>query len=162
MTRLFVVAGMPGAGKTTRAAALAVRHDAVHLQTDAWLSAQGLDLLDAPLRRRTERQLWRHGRDLLGRRVSVVLDFGAWSRLERERYRRGARELGVAVELHCLDVPLEERVRRVTARAASAAAAGRAVAEPTAAEQAAWATLWQPATPDELAAYDPPIAPPRM
>lgn len=153
MPRLFVLAGMPGAGKSTLARRLAAAHEAVHLETDAWLSAQQLDLLDAPLRRRTERLLWAHAQELLRVGTSVVLDLGAWSRVERERYRRGARALGAAVELHCLDVPLEERVRRVAARGRSRTGA----AEPTEAQQRAWESYWQPADAAELAGYDAPL-----
>ena len=153
MPRLFVLAGMPGAGKSTLARRLAAAHEAVHLETDAWLSAQQLDLLDAPLRRRTERLLWAHAQELLRLGTSVVLDLGAWSRVERERYRRGARALGAAVELHCLDVPLEERVRRVAARGRARTGA----AEPTEAQQRAWESCWQPADAAELAGYDAPL-----
>ena len=157
------MAGMPGAGKSTLARQLAETHGAVHLETDAWLAAQGLDLLDAPLRRRTERQLWAHAQDLLRLGMSVVLDMGAWSRVERERYRRGARALEVEIELHCLDVDVEERVGRVASRAAraSAGAPGASAAEPTEAQQRAWQAYWQPAGPEELAAYDSPLPLPR-
>ena len=158
MPRLFVVSGLPGAGKTTLARALSQFHGAVHLQTDEWLSAQRLDLLDATLRRRTERMLWRHAQVLLDAGVDVILDFGAWSRLERERFRRGARGLGAEVELHCLDVPLEVRVRRVAARAASRSGAYGAAAEPTATQQRDWQErYWQPADDAERASYDSPL-----
>ncbi len=154
MTRLFVVAGLPGAGKTTLARRLAVAHVAVHLGCDDWLGALDLDLLDARLRRRAERRLWAHAQELLARGVSVVVDFGSWSRLERDRFRRTARRLGVDVELHALDVPTDERWRRVQRRSVEA---GLADAVPSRAQLASLEDYWQAADDDERAAYDAPL-----
>lgn len=41
---------------------------------------------------------------------------GVWLRADRDEKRLGARNLGVAVELHLLDVPADELVRRLDAR----------------------------------------------
>jgi predicted kinase len=45
-----------------------------------------------------------------------VLDFGLWARTERDEMRSAARRLGVAVELHFVDVPTDELWRRIEAR----------------------------------------------
>ena len=44
MTRLILMCGLPGAGKTTRAVELAARLPAVRLSPDEWLTGLGLDL----------------------------------------------------------------------------------------------------------------------
>jgi len=45
-----------------------------------------------------------------------VLDWGLWSREERDRYRGEAQALGVRVALCVLDPPREELVRRLARR----------------------------------------------
>lgn len=46
--------------------------------------------------------------------VNVVLDFGFWSRSEREEYRARGEALGARVEFHVLDVLSEELWRLKT------------------------------------------------
>jgi len=55
-----------------------------------------------------EREPWRVARQILDLGVSVVLDVGLRARLDRDEAREAAREAGVRVELHDLDVPPDE------------------------------------------------------
>lgn len=55
--RLFVVVGLPGAGKTTVSRSLAARHGAVRLNPDEWMAILDVDLFDASFRDRLERRL---------------------------------------------------------------------------------------------------------
>ena len=153
MTRLVLVCGMPGAGKTSVATVLARQLEAIRLAPDDWLIALDRDAHDAPFRRRLEHLLWEHAQQLLRIGTSVVLEFGFWSRLDRDRRRRTARELGVEVELHALDVPLDERWRRIELRNAS----GHPV-QITYEQLASYDHWWQPPTAGELSHYDPPTA----
>jgi predicted kinase len=114
--RLILLCGLPGSGKTTLARRLAADLDAVRFCPDEWLTNLAVDLFDEPARDRLERQLWRLAQDLLRRGLTVILEYGFWSRPEREEKRIFAREIGAAVELRYLDVPFEELVRRVEAR----------------------------------------------
>jgi predicted kinase len=57
-----------------------------------------------------------HAGQLLQRGLSVVIEFGSWSRAERVAIRDVARQQGAATELHFLDAPLAELVRRVRQR----------------------------------------------
>ena len=116
MTRLFLMCGLPGAGKTTRARRLAERLPTVRLSPDEWLAGLGLDLFDIAARARLERQLWAHTLELLRLGQSVILEFGFWSTAERAEKLAAAREAGARVHLDYAEVPLEELVRRVTAR----------------------------------------------
>jgi predicted kinase len=84
---LFVLVGLPGAGKTTRARELEARHGALRLTPDEWMiplfgepeADGGRDVLEG-------RFVWLALRALrLG--VDVVLDFGVWSRDERSALR---------------------------------------------------------------------------
>jgi predicted kinase len=55
-------------------------------------------------------------KDILRLGLSVVLDFGLWARVERDEMRTAARDLGVGVELHYLEVPADELWRRIDLR----------------------------------------------
>ena len=48
--------------------------------------------------------------------VSVILDFGVWSRDERSALRWLAREVGANCELHYLAIDQEEQQRRLESR----------------------------------------------
>jgi predicted kinase len=107
---------LPGAGKTTLAKQLAADRGAVRLTSDEWLWAIGSTPWDTPTHERVERQLWQLAQQILRLGLSVVLDYGLWTRAERDELRCGARDLGVGVELHFLDLPVDELWRRVDAR----------------------------------------------
>lgn len=47
---------------------------------------------------------------------SVILENGFWAREERDHLRFAARTLGVAVELHYLEAPVDELWRRLQIR----------------------------------------------
>lgn len=114
--RLFLTCGLPGAGKTGLATQLAADRHAVRLTKDDWLWALGSTPWDEPAREKVEAQLWRLAQEILRLDLSVVLDFGLWARMERDEIRIAARGLGVGIELHYLDVAIEELWRRIEAR----------------------------------------------
>ena len=93
--RLLLTCGLPGAGKTQLARQLAADRNAVRLTKDEWLGALDASPWDASTNRKVEQELWRLAQEILGRGVSVVLDFGLWARVERDAFRAAARELGV-------------------------------------------------------------------
>jgi predicted kinase len=104
---------------------------------------------------RLERQLWVLSQDLLARGQSVILEWGHWARVERDEKRLGARALGVGVELHYLDAPLEELVERAERRNMS----GEWTASPmTRAHFEGWATIFQPPDEEEILLFDRPVA----
>jgi predicted kinase len=114
--RLILTCGLPGAGKTTLARQLAADRGAVRLTKDEWLWALGTTPWDEPIRERVEHELRQLATQILRLGLSVVLDFGLWARVERDEMRSMARGLGVGVELHYLDVPVDELWRRIDAR----------------------------------------------
>ena len=61
-------------------------------------------------------QLWVHAQDLIRHSQSVIFEKGLWLRSERDEKRREARKLGVDIELHYFDVPIDELVRRLEKR----------------------------------------------
>jgi predicted kinase len=151
--RLIVMCGLPGSGKTTCAKDLEAALGAIRFCPDEWLAAMRIDLWDQTARGRVEQLQWGLAQELLARRLSVIIEWGVWSRAERDVLRRRARELGAAVELHYLEVPLEELWRRVQARN-ERGEPGVPVIERAHLEE--WsARAFEPPTPDELALYDP-------
>ncbi|HEX4865049.1 MAG TPA: AAA family ATPase, partial [Acidimicrobiales bacterium] len=108
--------GLPGAGKTALATQLAAERNAVRLTKDEWLWALGSTPWDEPTRQKVEHQLWRLAQEIVRLGLAVVLDFGLWARIERDEMRNTARALGVGIELHYVDVPVEELWRRIETR----------------------------------------------
>src|SRR4029079_15024515 len=100
----MLTCGLPGAGKTSLAKQLAADRGAVCLTSDEWLWALGSSPWDAPTQDKVEHELWRLAKDILRLGLNVVLDFGLWARSERDEMRWVARDLGVGVELHYLEV----------------------------------------------------------
>jgi predicted kinase len=121
MATLFLMCGLPGSGKTTRAKQLEQEQAALRLTPDEWIAVLGLDPHDDAKRAAVEAEQWQIGARALQLGVNVVLDFGVWSRSERDSFRTRAAALGARTELHFLDVPREELRRRLKARNSSKA-----------------------------------------
>jgi len=150
MARLTLVAGMPGAGKTTVAKHVSAETGAVRLCPDEWLLDLCLDPHDSAVRLALEAKLCSLAMALLRAGTSVILEFVFWTRSERDQLRDAARAIGADVELICLDVALEERWRRIQQRDTL----GNVTV--TRAQLQEWDRWWQPATASELASYDAP------
>ena len=114
--RLILICGLPGSGKTTLATELAPTVPAVRLSPDEWKHDLGIDYYDERRRVQLEDRLWRLAQELLTLGQSVILENGFWAREERDELRLSARALGVAVELHYLEAPVEELWRRLQLR----------------------------------------------
>ena len=152
-TRLVLICGLPASGKTTLARQLVPTIPAIRLDKDQWTTALGLDVWDDDLRVRVEAQLWALAQELLANGQSVILEWGHWARAERDEKRLRARALGVGVELHYLDAPLEELIERAERRNAS----GEWTAAPmTRAHFERWATIFQPPDEEEMLLFDKP------
>src|ERR1017187_10476136 len=108
--------GMPGSGKTTLARRLADELPALRLCGDEWMTHLGFGLNDEGARDRVEALFWEVAQQVLGLGQSVILESGFWLRSDRDEKRLGARALGALVELHYLDVPVDELWRRIARR----------------------------------------------
>jgi predicted kinase len=152
--RLLLTCGLPGAGKTTLATRLAAERRAVRLTKDEWQWALGSTPWDRTTGEKIEQQLWRLAQEILSLGLSVVLDFGLWGRAERDEMRTVARSLGVGVELHYLEVPVEELWRRIEVRNSAPPWKGEPI---TRADLDDWAAKFQTPDASELALFDAPL-----
>ena len=151
--RLILTCGLPGAGKTTLARQLAADRGAVRLTSDEWLWALGSSPWDVPTQGKVEEELWHLAQEILRLGLSVVLDFGLWARSERDEMRSVARGLGVGVELHYLDVQVDELWRRIDARNSRPPWDSYPIRR---ADLDGWLPLLQAPDAAEIALFDPP------
>ncbi|MFJ6380848.1 AAA family ATPase [Kitasatospora sp. NPDC092039] len=87
MTTLFLMVGLPGAGKTTEARRLAAEHGALRLTPDDWmLPLFGTAEADGKRDVLEGRLLWL-ALEAVRLGTDVVVDYGCWSRDERSAIR---------------------------------------------------------------------------
>jgi predicted kinase len=118
--------GLPCSGKTTAARALEARLSAIRLTTDEWhIRLFGDDFGDEDdpdHERHTSRHqviealLWDVAARALVLGVDVVLDFGCWTKNERDEFRARAHRLGAGFHIHFTDAAEDVLLERLAAR----------------------------------------------
>jgi predicted kinase len=156
-----LICGSTGAGKTTYSWQLAERIGAVRFSIDEWMTT--LFWMDSPQplqpawsMERVNRcfsQIWLTASQVGARGVPCVLDLGLSQADSRAKIYKGAREAGLPVQLHFLDVPAEERWRRVQKRNAERGDAYQLSFDVTREMFDFVETLWEPPTAAEMLAY---------
>jgi predicted kinase len=91
--------------------------------------------------------LWNIASRALELGTNVILDFGFWAREEREDYRLRAKRLGASSDVHFLDVPEEELLRRLAVRNSQPSQASFHISEES---MKLWREFFQKPTPEEL------------
>lgn len=151
MATLHLMVGLPCSGKTTLARQLEHEFSALRMTADEWhLRLFGQDAEEPAHDARhsaIEALLWEMASRALVLGNNVILDFGFWAREEREDYRSRARALGASSEVHFLDVPPEELLRRLALRNAEASLTAFRIPEQM---MLPWIAFFQEPTPDEL------------
>jgi len=153
-SRVILLCGLPGSGKTSVGRRLADELHAVRLAPDEWIDALGFDAYDQVARGRVEALQWSVAQAVVLGGGVAVMEAGFWSRRERDEKLAWARGHGVAIELRFLDVALDELWRRLAARNADLPPATYHIERPDLEE---WATWLEAPDAAERAQYDPPV-----
>src|SRR5580704_2524647 len=149
-SRLIIVCGLPGSGKTTLAKSLESGLRAVRFSPDEWMETLTLNLWDEEWRGKIEALQWKLGQELLALGLKVIIEWGTWGRSERDTLRLQARALGAAVELHYVSAPADVLFDRIQRRGMEKPPIERdAVSR--------WFEIFQAPTPEEMALFDKPL-----
>jgi predicted kinase len=146
-SRLIIVCGLPGSGKTTHARLLEKSFRAIRFSADEWMTALSLDLYDETRREKVEALQWKFGQELLALGYTVIIEWGTWGRAERDALRLKARSIGARVELHYLSAPVEILFERIQRRGAENPPINREAF-------LRWVEQFQAPTSEEMALFD--------
>lgn len=150
MATLHLMVGLPCSGKTTLAKKLEQERSALRLTPDEWqLSLFGQDAEEPEHDARhslIEALHWELASRALVLGTNVILDFGFWAREEREDYRSRAQLLGASSEVHFLDVPGDELLRRLARRNSEVSLTAFKISQEM---MEPWIAFFQKPTPEE-------------
>jgi len=154
---LFLMVGLPGAGKTARAKELAAQHGALRLSPDAWMIPLFGDSDAGGKRDVLEGRLIRLALEALRLGTSVILDFGFWARDERSALRWLAASARAASQVVYLPVGRATQRARIAHRQAHAPHQTFAISQT---EADTWRAQFEAPETDELAGTGQPGPPP--
>ena len=112
---LYLLVGLPGAGKTTKARQLEVEASALRLTLDEWMIPL-FGRNDQAERDALEGRLIWIALRALELHTNVILDFGFWSKDERSSLRWIARQIGAKSQVIYLPIDRETQRKRVQMR----------------------------------------------
>ncbi len=124
MSKIHIVFGPQGAGKSTYSKKLAIDANAVHLSIDAWMWAMyGADLpktmnLKWIMERveRCEKQIWATAKQIGRCGGDVILDLGFTKLAKRKQFKALATEQNMQIQVHYVTAPHATRKARVLNR----------------------------------------------
>ena len=118
--RLFLVCGFIGSGKTTTANDIAQKEKALCLTLDEWVNklygSNAAKIQDFDPQERVKEVMWQVAVKALKLGTSIVLDWGFWTRKERDGYREKAGKLGIKPIIIFLETSKEQCLARVSER----------------------------------------------
>jgi predicted kinase len=149
---LFLTVGLPGTGKTTAARRIEAEHDALRLTKDEWVKALYGQDNPASASDVIEGRLIQIGMRALELGISVVIDYGLWSRDERSALRQAAADIGAAVVICYFELTPAEQRKRLDQRLARAPHESWPMSDQDLAE---WASKFEVPTSAELDGSEP-------
>ena len=154
---VYLMVGLPGAGKTSHAKELERSAPALRLTPDEWQIALFGDQNPPDKRDLVEGKLIELGMRAAELGVDVVFDFGFWSRDERSALRWIAGTIGARSRVVYLPIDPEEQRRRVAERLATTPGQTFPISD---AELDRWRARFQAPDDDELRGCRIPRVPP--
>ncbi len=123
MSRVIIVCGQTGAGKTTYSIKISNKIKSVKFSIDPWMQtlfSKDMKSLDFNwMMERVERcqiQIWEIAKQIIYNKGNVVLDLGFTTKDQRKVFIDKAKELGINAEVHCISAPMKTRKERVVKR----------------------------------------------
>ncbi len=120
MAKIYFICGFIGSGKTTYSTQLAESTSAFRFSMDEWMiplygEHMQRDVFDARLA--VLQGLFKDAAlQMLNLGVSVIFDFGFWSKKDRDEFNDWASQQSIQSEMHYLDVSVEVCRERATLR----------------------------------------------
>ena len=151
VARLVVITGLPGSGKTTLSKKLAPELGAVRMCPDDWMMKSGIDLWDAEARTCIEAFQLDLSLTLLCRGSNVIIEWGVWTRSERDALRDAARAVGASVELRYTTASVDELWSRIVKRDLEGKWGSRSIERH---ELETWVGRFEPPMEEEFRTYD--------
>ncbi len=119
MTKVFLICGKICSGKTVYAEQLRIKHKAILLSVDEiMLSIFGLytGSLHDEYTKSIKEMLLKKTLEIIEVHVSVILDWGFWTKKEREYVRNYFKDHHIEYEFYYIDIPNEEWKKRIEQR----------------------------------------------
>ncbi len=123
MSRVIIVCGQTGAGKTTYSLKISDEINAVKFSIDPWMQnlfSKDMESLDFNwMMERIERcqvQIWEIAKQIINNKGNVVLDLGFTTKDQRKVFIDKAKELAIDAEIHYINTPIDTRKLRVIKR----------------------------------------------
>lgn len=119
MARVYMMCGRICSGKSTHAQELREKCKAVVLSVDeitlALFGQDAGDMLDTYVER-AEKYLYEKSVEIISTGINVILDWGFWTKRERDEAKEFYGSKGIECEFHYIDISEEEWRRRIAKR----------------------------------------------
>jgi len=124
MSKIHIVFGPQGAGKSTYSKKFSKEVNGVHLSIDDWMWKLYGEDLPKPMNlkwimervERCEKQIWATSEKISGCGCEVILDLGFMKLVKRELFKTLAKDQNISTQLHYVNAPHSIRRRRVLER----------------------------------------------
>lgn len=146
-SKLIIVCGLPGSGKTTYAKRLEKDLGCIRFCPDDWMDALEINLYDSKKRDQIENLQFKLTQDLLSLNLGVIIEWGTWTKKERDLLRLKAKELGSQVELHYLFASAKTLFERIQSRGKENPPIQKDMVDQ-------WVNVFEVPTLDEIALFD--------
>lgn len=119
MAKVIILCGKIASGKSYYANKLKEQSNAIILSVDELmlrLSDSCLGQQHDDTARRCERYFYHLAEQMIHSEIDVIIDYGYWSRKDRDEAKEFFRKKGIKVELHYIQISEEQRIKQLESR----------------------------------------------